>query len=193
MSFACIQKRQSTFLEEFSVLGNYYLFYPKVFICPRAPVPPWMRKLTPSEFKWILARMRPMCRNSFVFSFLSPAAEWHQTLPACVRLTALLTLWDFLLAQGGTPHGSNSLCKQNLRQIRPPIKQQTTSCIPKHSQISFALHRLQRITRTAAFLCRSAHMPGALLTSSHRRFTKPLTRYWEAEIQKAIRRLNMLI
>ena len=39
------------------------------------------------------------------------------------HLAALLTHWDFQKAftQGEMPHGSNSLCKQNLTQNRPPV------------------------------------------------------------------------
>ena len=87
---------------------------------------PQMRKITPSKLKWILARVHLICRNGFVLSrcvlWLNGAAD-KRCQCVFAHLAALLTHWDFQKAftQGEMPHGSNSLCKQNLTQNRPPV------------------------------------------------------------------------
>lgn len=119
--FASVQKPQSIFLPDwmldFSILGHYFLL--KIFICLRAPVTPRMRKKSHPQNSNELWWECIWCAVTALF--YRPAAEWRQTLPVCVcTFDSTFNTLSFFM-QGETPHGSNSLCKQNLMQNRPPI------------------------------------------------------------------------
>lgn len=105
-----------------------------------------------------------ICRNGFILSFC--VSQLNGAADKCcqcvfVHLAALLTHWVFQEAfiREETPHGSNSLCKQNLKQNYPPVNNRQpqthshthtqTHAYSQHKHVSFALHLPRRFTRKA--------------------------------------------
>lgn len=168
--FNCVEKHYSIFLHDWMLDFEPYraLFLLKVFICLWAPATPWMRKITPSKLRWILARMHLICRNGFVLSFwvlqLNGAAD-KRCQCVFAHLAALLTHWVFQKAfiQGETPHGSNSLCKQNLKQNHPPVNSRQPCTHTYSAQTHFLCPPPPTVHhKNGTFLRKNTQMPGAL-------------------------------
>lgn len=124
-----------------------------------------------------------ICCNGFILSFC--VSQLNGATDKCcqcvfVHLAALLTHWVFQEAfiQEETPHGSNSLCKQNLKQNYPPVNNRqpqthshthTNPCIfPTQTRLlcpppPTALHKKSTFLKKKPSYRRS-------LASSHHRF-----------------------
>lgn len=112
--------------------------------------------------------MHLICRNGFVLSFwvlqLNGAAD-KRCQCVFAHLAALLTHWVFQKAfiQGETPHGSNSLCKQNLKQNHPPVNSRQPCTHTYSAQTHFLCPPPPTVHhKNGTFLRKNTQMPGAL-------------------------------